>query len=514
MNKSAVLFLMVAVLVISGTIWGQVGTAFKYQGRLMDGGTAAEGFYDFEFELYDAAGGNIQVGPTLAKENVGVYAGYFTVPLDFGVGIFAGDPRWLQIGVRPGELSDPCEYTNLSPRQELTPTPYAIYAANAGSDADWIVTPPDMHAGVTGNVGIGVMIPNYKLEVVGAIKGTSGLFGTGDLDFGANLQAANRINIMDGVSSDPMLYIGDNNIQYLQLQWNSVGDYAQLSTSSGSDFSIMPGGNVGIGTHTPAERFEVIGGATETPDQANTSWNDEDGEGWQSFTAGINGKLSKIAMYGGGFMDRWGIGIYSGEGTGGTLLYTHPIVVQAFGVGWHSITLSSAIDVQAGQIYTIALFAGEVHWKYSTSNPYAQGRSSLDSGYDYTFRTYVLDPGTPGKVLQASANGEVYLAHNDAGRVGIGTNSPGYKLDVEGEVQAYAYHTGDIIFQKDGRKLWRMFEDEQGLYVESLSTGKVYEFVLRERKPHKADSSIYLEKAIKDLQGEVKYLKAQLQTKK
>jgi hypothetical protein len=67
------------------------------------------------------------------------------------------------------------------------------------------------------------------------------------------------------------------------------------------------------------------------------------------------------------------------------------------------------------------------------------------------------------------------------GNVGIGTmDYPAYKLDVEGYVQAYGYYTGDIVFQKDKQKLWRMFEDEDGLYLENLKTGKIYRFVLQE----------------------------------
>jgi hypothetical protein len=66
------------------------------------------------------------------------------------------------------------------------------------------------------------------------------------------------------------------------------------------------------------------------------------------------------------------------------------------------------------------------------------------------------------------------------GNVGIGTATPAYRLDVEGYVQAYGYYTGDIVFQKDKEKLWRMFEDEDGLYLENLKTGKVYRFVLQE----------------------------------
>ena len=68
------------------------------------------------------------------------------------------------------------------------------------------------------------------------------------------------------------------------------------------------------------------------------------------------------------------------------------------------------------------------------------------------------------------------------GNVGIGTTSPVYKLDVEGYVQAHGYYTGDIVFQKDKQKLWRMFEDEDGLYLENLKTGKIYRFVLQEVK--------------------------------
>jgi hypothetical protein len=66
------------------------------------------------------------------------------------------------------------------------------------------------------------------------------------------------------------------------------------------------------------------------------------------------------------------------------------------------------------------------------------------------------------------------------GNVGIGETAPEHELDVEGYVQAHGYYTGDIIFQKEKQALWRMFEDEEGLYLENLKTGKVYKFLLQE----------------------------------
>ncbi len=68
--------------------------------------------------------------------------------------------------------------------------------------------------------------------------------------------------------------------------------------------------------------------------------------------------------------------------------------------------------------------------------------------------------------------------------MGIGTEYPasGYKLDVEGQIQATGFDTGDITFrdQSTNQILWRMFEDEEGLYLENVRTGKVFQFVLEE----------------------------------
>ncbi len=102
-----------------------VSTSFTYQGRLSDGGNAANGTYDFEFRLYNRATTGGKVGPTLTKDDVAVTEGLFTVELDFGSGRFTGDARWLETDVRPGGSTS--AYTTLTPRQALTATPYALW---------------------------------------------------------------------------------------------------------------------------------------------------------------------------------------------------------------------------------------------------------------------------------------------------------------------------------------------------------------------------------------------------
>jgi trimeric autotransporter adhesin len=105
-----------------------VGSAFTYQGRLSQGGKNAEGLYDFIFDLYDAENGGALLG-AVSLEAVPVSGGHFTVVLDFGIEVFSGGDRWLEVGVR--EAGGSGGYTRLSPRQELRAVPYALYAATA-----------------------------------------------------------------------------------------------------------------------------------------------------------------------------------------------------------------------------------------------------------------------------------------------------------------------------------------------------------------------------------------------
>ncbi len=142
------------------------GTEFTYQGRLQDDTAPAEGLYDFEFRLHDNLSGGNPVGSLVTLADIPVEHGVFTVQLDFGPGMFAGQARWLSVAVREGASSG--NYELLTPRQPLSATPYAQYAlaGNPGPagpsgvarvldfDAQW------SPANTAGNNGNTILIPS------------------------------------------------------------------------------------------------------------------------------------------------------------------------------------------------------------------------------------------------------------------------------------------------------------------------------------------------------------------
>jgi len=112
----------------------QSSTAFTYQGFLRDNGQPANGVYDLRFALFDSEVGGNQIGSVVFVEDVTVADGLFTVEVDFGSAPFnTGARRWIEIGVRPGNRTG--GHSLLSPRIELTPVPYAIYAQNVANNA-------------------------------------------------------------------------------------------------------------------------------------------------------------------------------------------------------------------------------------------------------------------------------------------------------------------------------------------------------------------------------------------
>lgn len=189
-------------------------TQFTYQGLLNDGGLPANGQYDLQIKLFDTLAGGVQQGATVTLDNVQVTNGLFNVTLDFGAAAFPGANRFLEIGVRPGTSTG--AYTALTPRQQLTSTPYSIRSLSAaqadglslacvncvtssqiaslptGSSSYIQSNPASQQANssfsisgnglIGGNVGIGTITPAGKLEVLSTTAGANLLvsnFGSG-----------------------------------------------------------------------------------------------------------------------------------------------------------------------------------------------------------------------------------------------------------------------------------------------------------------------------------------------
>jgi hypothetical protein len=210
-----------------------VGTAFTYQGELTDDqGTPLTGQYDFEFRLYDASGsGAAQVESAVTADDTQVDGGRFTVALNFGSDAFTGEARWLEIRVREGASTG--GYTTLTPRQALTPAPYALALPGLRTDPSAAV--PNILGGYAGNVVDGgvsgaTIGGGGGSGQINRVTGDHGTVGGGSLNVadvrgtvggGQNNQAGSNATVGGGLgnaASDQGATVGggqDNSATYL-----------------------------------------------------------------------------------------------------------------------------------------------------------------------------------------------------------------------------------------------------------------------------------------------------------
>ena len=221
------------------------GTAFTYQGRLNTTTGPATGLYDISFTLYNVASGGSAVGGPLAQSAVSVSNGLFNVTLDFGPGVFSGTVYYLELSVSTNGAGS---YDTLSPRQQLTPSPYAEYASAAG------------RAGSVAATNITGTLPDTVLSANVALLGTANTFSGNQTITGGSLYLDNSQGVWakntSGTYEVCLWPRWSDNVTYLNygaggfnIRNNSSFITTMAMTDSGN---VGMYGNVGIGTYSPS----------------------------------------------------------------------------------------------------------------------------------------------------------------------------------------------------------------------------------------------------------------------
>jgi len=109
----------------------------SYQGRLGDGGAPANGSYDFQFLLKDAATAGSTVGGVI-RQTLTVQGGVFSTSLPLDPTSFPGADRWIEVRVRPTPAGGSAVPEETAPfavleRQRIQATPYAFRALSAAT---------------------------------------------------------------------------------------------------------------------------------------------------------------------------------------------------------------------------------------------------------------------------------------------------------------------------------------------------------------------------------------------
>jgi hypothetical protein len=252
---------------------------------------------------------------------------------------------------------------------------------------------------VGGNVGIGTTSPDSKLEVI--TSGTNTVLELDNSDSNYTViqyNASGATKGFSGFNSGFMLFGGE------------AGTTTRLQSGGSYAATILENGNIGIGTTSPTSPLTIKSNSTSSSSsgltiQSNGNTNNifelaeksTDGARLQMYDAGV----AKIALYTDGTNNYINAG---NVGIGTTSPATKFVVSDAGGTG---------LEITPEDANTrISLVA------YDRLD-FAYRELNFD-GYNYSFRT----------------SGNVKAVMLNTGNVGIGTTSPGEKLEVAGNIQA------------------------------------------------------------------------------
>ncbi len=282
--------------ILSATLSFGQGTAFNYQGELSVSNTPANGSYDLLFNLYPASEGGDAIAGPVTNSATAVSNGLFTTAINFGPGIFTGGTNWLDIAVRTNGGG---AFSELSPRQEILPVPYAVYSQNAGTA---------MSALTASNISLG------------AVTGANIAAGT---ITAANIASGQVVKTLNGLS-DAVSLAGANGITLSTngniLTINTGGDYVFADLSlTGMAENVTSGGVLplngasGAGWTFNITSSTLIAQATGTYYIQFGGWSYSTTSGTPQIEAVINGSSSPVS----------GSGVFTEASTG----FSHAFIV-------------------------------------------------------------------------------------------------------------------------------------------------------------------------------------------
>ena len=190
-------------------------------------------------------------------------------------GIFTGNDMWLEIAVSTNAAN---AFSVIAPRQLFTPTPYTLYAKTAGTAASaapgaLVTSLNTLKDDITLAAGTNVVItPNGNTLTISsagaggngiwAVNGNNAFYNAGRVGIGTSspkgaLQVASGGVAVTGASSP---YTGAGSGAFLEYNGTYGGILFAYDYGANSPLNLLlnsPGGNVGIGTLTPAAKLTV-----------------------------------------------------------------------------------------------------------------------------------------------------------------------------------------------------------------------------------------------------------------
>lgn len=396
------------MLISQITVFAQ-GTAFTYDGRLNDGGSPVTGIYDMRFAIYDANIAGNRIGGPVTNAPTGVTNGLFAVTMDFGAGIFTGPQRWLEIGVRTNGSAN--AYTVLSPRQQVMPLPYAIFAGSAASLPGFQVQPNATSPNLIGGYASNYVAPGvYGATIAGG--GASGVENHinaigGTIGGGANNQSGNGVaghNYTTVAGGYGNVAIGDNSTVGGGINNQAAGANSGVSFGSvnyvGGDNSAIGGGANNVIQNSSS--YSMIGGGsfnTNSGSYATIPGGDKNAATNNAFAAGHRAKANHQGSF---------VWADSTEADFSDTASNQFLVRANGGVGiWGPGTLGTAFQAKI-----------------------QNGSQTLALGANSTAAEIQSQGGVP---LYVNHGGnDVIMVDSGNGNVGIGTSTPGDQLDIFG----------------------------------------------------------------------------------